>query len=152
MDCKRQPVHVQPRSVFVYACFARVDEGGTAVEQAIKASSLKDPEAAYQAYIEAVAGKSNSEAREIAKDILGKSVYWDWDCTHSSLIAWNVGINQVPPLVPKTKEGYYHYTGGVEVRIPSSHLGLACFTFSYRLLGCDQAHHDVRALRGLALA
>ncbi|KAF7436369.1 hypothetical protein PC9H_003202 [Pleurotus ostreatus] len=66
--------------------------------QAIKGSSLNDPDAAYQAYIEAVAGKSNSEAREIAKDILGESVYWDWD-------------------LPKTKEGYYHYTGGVEAAI-----------------------------------
>ncbi|KAL4269182.1 Isocitrate lyase [Pleurotus pulmonarius] len=69
-----------------------------AVEQAIKASDLKDREAAYQAYIEAAVGKSNSEAREIAKDILGESVYWNWD-------------------LPKTKEGYYHYTGGVEAAI-----------------------------------
>ncbi|KAG9222378.1 hypothetical protein CCMSSC00406_0002713 [Pleurotus cornucopiae] len=69
-----------------------------AVEQAIKGSSLKDADAAYEAYIEAAAGKSNSEAREIAKDILGESVYWDWD-------------------LPKTKEGYYHYTGGVEAAI-----------------------------------
>ncbi len=71
------------------------DEGGLAVEQAIKASSLKDPEAAYQAYIEAAAGKSNSEAREIAKDILGESVYWNWDCKHSLLVARHVGIHEV---------------------------------------------------------
>lgn len=64
-------------------CCAWVDDGALAVEQAIKGSSLKDPDAAYEAYIEAAAGKSNSEAREIAKDILGESVYWDWDRTHT---------------------------------------------------------------------
>jgi len=34
---------------------------------------------AYQHYISASSGKSNSEAREIAKDIIGESVFWDWD-------------------------------------------------------------------------
>ncbi|KAL0951733.1 hypothetical protein HGRIS_008407 [Hohenbuehelia grisea] len=69
-----------------------------AVEQQIKSSSIKDQESAYKAYLEASSGKSNNEAREIAKDILGENVFWDWD-------------------LPRTKEGYYHYTGGVEAAI-----------------------------------
>ena len=51
-----------------------------AVEKEIKASKIRDKSAAYQHYLSAVAGKSNNEAREIAKDVLGESVFWDWDC------------------------------------------------------------------------
>ncbi|KAF7347411.1 Isocitrate lyase [Mycena venus] len=69
-----------------------------AVEAAIKQSSIENKDAAYKSYLAAVEGKSNSEAREIALDILGKPVYWDWD-------------------LPRTREGYYHVTGGVEPAI-----------------------------------
>ncbi|KAJ7492153.1 isocitrate lyase [Mycena latifolia] len=51
-----------------------------------------------QILLTAVEGKSIPEAREIAKDILGKPVFWDWD-------------------LPRTREGYYHVTGGVEPAI-----------------------------------
>ncbi|KAF9015739.1 isocitrate lyase [Cyathus striatus] len=71
---------------------------GQAVESAIANSNLKDKEAAHKAYREAAAGKSNNEARVIARDILGETVYWDSD-------------------LPRTREGYYHYTGGVEAAI-----------------------------------
>ncbi|KAF7325405.1 Isocitrate lyase [Mycena venus] len=55
-----------------------------AVEAAIKQSSIENKDAAYKSYLAAVEGKSNSEAREIALDILGKPVYWDWDrCFHA---------------------------------------------------------------------
>lgn len=27
-------------------------------------------------------GKSNAHAREIAYDILGENVFWNWDCEH----------------------------------------------------------------------
>jgi isocitrate lyase len=51
-----------------------------AVEKGINnASSIGNKSAAYQHYLSASAGKSNSEAREIAKDIIGESVFWDWD-------------------------------------------------------------------------
>ncbi|TFK77543.1 isocitrate lyase and phosphorylmutase [Pluteus cervinus] len=66
-----------------------------AVERALAQSSLKDKTGAYQGYLAAVAGKSNSEARDAAADILGERVFWDWD-------------------LPRTREGYYHYTGGLE--------------------------------------
>ncbi|KAF8203996.1 isocitrate lyase [Pholiota molesta] len=61
-----------------------------AVEKAIQKSSINDKEAAYKIYLDAVSGKSNSVARA--------PVFWDWDA-------------------PRTKEGYYHYTGGVEAAI-----------------------------------
>jgi len=72
-----------------------------AVETAIKQSSIENKDAAYKSYLAAVEGKSNSEAREVATDILGKPVYWDWD-------------------LPRTREGYYHVTGGVEPAIKRS--------------------------------
>ena len=50
-----------------------------AVKRAIDASNISDKIAAYEGYLQAVPGKSNSEARIIAQDILGESVFWDWD-------------------------------------------------------------------------
>ena len=50
-----------------------------AVEQAINSSTLNDKPSAYKAYLAAVKGKSNNEARSIARDILGQSVFWDCD-------------------------------------------------------------------------
>ncbi|KAI0783403.1 isocitrate lyase and phosphorylmutase [Abortiporus biennis] len=69
-----------------------------AVKKAIDSSAIHDKEKAYKEYLSAVEGKSNSDAREIAKDILGEPVYWSWE-------------------LPKTREGYYHYTGGVDAAI-----------------------------------
>ncbi|KAF8624218.1 hypothetical protein AX15_005984 [Amanita polypyramis BW_CC] len=70
-----------------------------AVEKAINnKDSIKDKKGAYEAYAAAVIGKSNSVAREVAADVLGESIFWDWDS-------------------PRTKEGYYHYTGGIEAAI-----------------------------------
>ena len=42
--------------------------------------SIKDKNGTYETYAAAVAGKSNSVAREVATDILGEPVFWDWDC------------------------------------------------------------------------
>lgn len=50
-----------------------------AVKQAIDSSAIHDKEAAYKGYLTAVEGKSNATARDIAKDIVGKPVFWDWD-------------------------------------------------------------------------
>ncbi|KAF8640732.1 hypothetical protein AX17_000383 [Amanita inopinata Kibby_2008] len=70
-----------------------------AVEKAINRKvSIKDKKGVFETYTAAVAGKSNNDAREVAADILGEPAYWDWD-------------------LPRTKEGYYHYTGGVEAAI-----------------------------------
>jgi isocitrate lyase len=69
-----------------------------AVEAAIRQSAVENKDAAYKSYLAAVEGKSHSEAREVAKDILGKAVYWDCD-------------------LPRTREGYYHVTGGIEPAI-----------------------------------
>ncbi|KAI0756489.1 isocitrate lyase and phosphorylmutase [Daedaleopsis nitida] len=71
---------------------------GQAFEKALERSSVTDKEGALKAYREAADGKSNADAREIARDILGEDIYWNWD-------------------LPKTREGYYHYTGGVEAAI-----------------------------------
>ena len=48
---------------------------GTAFPSAL----LRYKSAAYQQYLTAASGKSNADARAIAEDILGKSVFWDWD-------------------------------------------------------------------------
>ncbi|KAM6498624.1 isocitrate lyase [Amanita muscaria] len=70
-----------------------------AVEKAINnKGTIKDKKGAYEAYATAVDGKSNNTAREVATDILGEQLFWDWD-------------------LPRTKEGYYHYTGGIEAAI-----------------------------------
>ena len=52
-----------------------------AVEKAINESSLADRGVVVQQYQEAVKGKSNTEARDIANNILGAPVDWDWDRT-----------------------------------------------------------------------
>ena len=52
-----------------------------AVEQAINSSTLNDKPSAYKDYLAAVKGKSNNEARDIARDILGQNVFWDCDRT-----------------------------------------------------------------------
>ncbi|RDB29201.1 2-methylisocitrate lyase, mitochondrial [Hypsizygus marmoreus] len=69
-----------------------------AVEKAIRKSSITDKDAAIKSYLVAVAGKSNTVARAVATDILGDPVFWDAD-------------------LPRTREGYYHYTGGIEAAI-----------------------------------
>lgn len=50
-----------------------------AVKRAVDVSSIPDKTTAYEGYLKAVSGKSNSEARIVAHDILGQPVFWDWD-------------------------------------------------------------------------
>jgi isocitrate lyase len=40
---------------------------------------------AFEEYRAMAVGKSNSEARAAARQILGKDVFWDWDCKPYSL-------------------------------------------------------------------
>ncbi|GAA6004966.1 hypothetical protein JCM11491_002292 [Sporobolomyces phaffii] len=60
--------------------------------------SASEASAKFDDYKARVAGDgiivSNREARAIAKDVCGTEVAWDWD-------------------LPRTKEGYYHYRGGM---------------------------------------
>lgn len=58
----------------------------TAVKAAIDKSDIGDKETAYKGYLSAVEGKSNSDARDIAEDILGAPVFWNWD--RKSTISW----------------------------------------------------------------
>lgn len=51
-----------------------------------------------QSFLSASKGKSNQEARAIAKGLTGVDVYFDWD-------------------VPRTREGYYRYQGGCATAI-----------------------------------
>jgi len=66
-----------------------------AVEEAIRKSSILDKGTAYASYLVAVSGKSHTEARAVAADILGQPVFWDCD-------------------LPRTREGYYHFAAGTE--------------------------------------
>ncbi|KAI0068044.1 isocitrate lyase and phosphorylmutase [Artomyces pyxidatus] len=72
-----------------------------AVEQAINESSSFSAEQktnALEQYRENSVGKSNTEARDIAHDILGTQIDWDWD-------------------LPRTREGYYHTVGGIDAAV-----------------------------------
>ncbi|KAI9511709.1 isocitrate lyase [Russula earlei] len=72
-----------------------------AVEHAIQVSSnvpSRQKVVAFERYRIAAAGKSNAEARDIAADIVGSQIDWDWD-------------------LPRTREGYYHTTGGIDAAV-----------------------------------
>jgi isocitrate lyase len=73
----------------------RFDE---AVVAAIDASSVSNKNAAKAEYTSKAKGKSNAEARKIAKAILGKDVFFDWDS-------------------PRTREGYYRLKGGCDCAV-----------------------------------
>ncbi|KAL7276710.1 isocitrate lyase 1 [Rhizina undulata] len=68
------------------------------VVDAIKASSAAGKEVLIAKYKEASKGKSNAEARAIAKQITGQDIYWNWDA-------------------PRTREGYYRYQGGTQCAV-----------------------------------
>jgi isocitrate lyase len=66
-----------------------------AVEKAIEKSSAVSAtakESAVKHYLEAAEGKSNSEARDIAADILGERIRWDWDSAYTHHIALYIMI------------------------------------------------------------
>jgi isocitrate lyase len=42
---------------------------------------VSDKNAALEKYLGLVGGKTNEEAREVAKEIVGEEVWWDWDRT-----------------------------------------------------------------------
>ena len=61
-----------------------------AVADALKAAGKAS---AVKAYLNAAKGKSNLDARSVAKKFLGREVFFDWDA-------------------PRTREGFYRYQGG----------------------------------------
>ena len=66
---------------------------GDAVEDAINAGVHVNKADLIQKFRTESQGKSNSEARAIAKGLTGVDINWDWDS-------------------PRTREGYYRYQGG----------------------------------------
>ncbi|KAF7593068.1 isocitrate lyase 1 [Aspergillus hancockii] len=69
-----------------------------AVIDSINKGVHPDKQALVDQYLKAVKGKSNNEARAIAKGITGHDVYWNWDA-------------------PRTREGFYRYQGGTQCAI-----------------------------------
>lgn len=98
-------------------CLLRVG-GFAAVERAISnSSSVGDKAIALDKYHRLAAGKSNAEARKAALEVIGEEVFWDWDRTLILRFSFQEGCTHSNHLiVPRTREGYYHYDGGMEVR------------------------------------
>ncbi|KAJ5482857.1 Isocitrate lyase [Penicillium diatomitis] len=69
-----------------------------AVIDAINAGAHSNKESLIEQYREAAKGKSNTEARAIAKGLIGADVYWNWEA-------------------PRTREGFYRYQGGTQCAI-----------------------------------
>ncbi len=71
-----------------------------AVEAAIRASGSSNAKGLIQRYRDAVAGRSlsNTEARAVARGILGKDIFFDWEA-------------------PRTREGFYRLQGGCDCAI-----------------------------------
>jgi isocitrate lyase len=64
-----------------------------AVVDTIKASVYPNKKELVAKFLRNVQGKSNTEARALAKGITGVDIAWDWDS-------------------PRTREGYYRLQGG----------------------------------------
>ncbi|KAM7184740.1 isocitrate lyase 1 [Rhypophila sp. PSN 637] len=79
---------------------AKLKRFDDAVVDAILATGSNDAKARAQKYRDSVNGKmlSNREARAIARGILGRDIFFDWDA-------------------PRTREGYYRLQGGCDCSI-----------------------------------
>ena len=69
-----------------------------AVIAAIDTGSYMDKDKIKASYKSQAKGKSNTEARAIARGILGVDVYFDWDA-------------------PRTREGYFRLKGGCDCAV-----------------------------------
>lgn len=69
-----------------------------AVIDAINSGTHVNKKGLVDQYLQSAKGKSNSEARAIAKGITGVDIHWDWDA-------------------PRTREGYYRYQGGTQCAV-----------------------------------
>ncbi len=89
------------------------------MEQAIQESSnipSHQKASTLGRYRKEASGKSNSEARDIAADIVGSEIDWDWDCM-SPLIPTSQDLFPIIFAVPRTREGYYHTAGGIDAAV-----------------------------------
>ncbi|OBA21927.1 isocitrate lyase [Metschnikowia bicuspidata var. bicuspidata NRRL YB-4993] len=80
---------------------ARVKLFSEAVIDEIRASSISNKERAisdFTAKVNPLSETSHKEARKIARDILGKDIYFNWDAS-------------------RTREGYYRYIGGTQCAV-----------------------------------
>jgi isocitrate lyase len=69
-----------------------------AVVDTINQGSSTNKKELIDKYLKTAKGKSNTEARAIAKGITGVDIYWNWDA-------------------PRTREGYYRYQGGTQCAV-----------------------------------
>ncbi|KAB8260124.1 isocitrate lyase [Aspergillus pseudonomiae] len=69
-----------------------------AVIEVINKGAHSNKQALIDQYLKAAKGKSNLDARAIAKNITGQEIYWNWDA-------------------PRTREGYYRLQGGTQCAI-----------------------------------
>ncbi|OGM46925.1 isocitrate lyase AcuD [Aspergillus bombycis] len=69
-----------------------------AVIEVINKGAHSNKQSLIDQYLKAAKGKSNLEARAIAKNITGQDIYWNWDA-------------------PRTREGYYRLQGGTQCAI-----------------------------------
>lgn len=79
----------------VQAGLKRFDE---AVADAIAQGALSDKQGTQARYLREAKGKSLTEARVVARSLLGVDVFFDWDA-------------------PRTREGYYRLKGGCDCAI-----------------------------------
>ena len=63
-----------------FAICSLIAPSRAAFAKALEKSGVADKAGALKAYNEAADGKSIADARDIAKDILGENIFWDWDC------------------------------------------------------------------------
>jgi isocitrate lyase len=79
---------------------AKLKRFDDAVLDAIASGGFPNAQALAEQYKQAVKGKqlSNAEARAVARKILGRDVFFDWDA-------------------PRTREGYYRLKGGCDCSI-----------------------------------
>jgi isocitrate lyase len=69
-----------------------------AVIDTINAGVSGNKQGLVEQYRKAAKGKSNTEARAIAKGITGVDIFWNWDS-------------------PRTREGFYRYKGGTQCAV-----------------------------------
>jgi len=64
-----------------------------AVVDALKADGA--PQSRIEQYLSSTATRSNTDSRTLAKEILGRDIFFSWD-------------------IPRTREGYYHFKAGIK--------------------------------------
>jgi isocitrate lyase len=69
-----------------------------AVADVINAGSFSNKASLLQQYKAAAKGKSNADARALAKKLTGQDIYFDWE-------------------KPRVREGYYRYQGGTQCAV-----------------------------------